>query len=90
MPVSHPNCSTVKPSAAGEVKYEYKKLVTDTEEPPVSVADLTGDGVMDVLDAIALAKHLTGLSSISHDVLTAAGFVPAEVSAGDAVSICAG
>lgn len=77
-------------SAEGKVKYERKKLEILSEEPPVTAEDLTGDGVMDVLDAIALAKHLAGLSSITNDVLTAAGFVPAEVSVGDAVTICAG
>ncbi len=70
------------------LKYEYKKLELSGEEPPEPPADLTGDGVMDVLDAIALSKHLAGLSSIDDDVLIAAGFTPAAVSVRDAVSVC--
>lgn len=55
-------------------------------ETPVP-GDLTGDGKADRMDAIALAKHIAGLCSFSADALTAAGFVPAEVSVGDVIGI---
>jgi len=75
---------------SGEAKYERKELELGGGETPELPADLTGDGVMDLLDAIALAKHLAGLSSISNSTLTAAGFVPDGIDVGDVVSILAG
>lgn len=49
-------------------------------------ADLTGDGVMDFLDALALAKHLAGMRTLSAESLAAAG-VPENASVGDVLRL---
>jgi hypothetical protein len=50
-------------------------------------ADLTGDGVMDFLDALALAKHLAGMRTLDAGTLAAAGYDAAAVSVGDVLRI---
>lgn len=50
-------------------------------------ADLTGDGVMDFLDALALAKHLAGMRTLDAGTLAAAGYDAAAVSVGDVLRL---
>lgn len=63
----------------GAQRYERKALNLP--------ADLTGDGVMDFLDALALAKHLAGMRTLDAGTLAAAGYDAAAVSVGDVLRI---